>query len=191
MAKELLENKQLVHIASEVVALVGLAFYFSSKNKQLLTHIEELSQRMEDQEDALQRVETTLQKVTQRLDALAQQTGQNLNMLTSGLNQLMETRKKKTNLNSKVEVGTLSLQSISPLAVHVTSPIIESNERSGEKSGERRVSFSNPEATSKTIPSVEEIEEDDEELSDSDLDVEIQAELDELVEDEISLKKQA
>ena len=31
-----MENKQMIHIASEIVALVGLTFYFNQKNKKLL-----------------------------------------------------------------------------------------------------------------------------------------------------------
>ena len=43
----------MVHIVSEVVVLVGLAFYFNQKNKKLLAHIEDLAQRVEEQEDQI------------------------------------------------------------------------------------------------------------------------------------------
>ena len=59
----LLENKQMIHIASEIVALIGITFYFSSKNKRLLKHIEHLSQRLEDQEDMLQKHEQVIQQL--------------------------------------------------------------------------------------------------------------------------------
>lgn len=57
---KLFENKQLIHIVSEVVVLIGLTFYFSSKNKKLLGHIEELAQTVEQQEDRLQKTEQAI-----------------------------------------------------------------------------------------------------------------------------------
>ena len=54
---KILENKQIIHIATEIVALMGIIFYFSSKNKKLLSHIEDLSQRLEEQEDLIQKHE--------------------------------------------------------------------------------------------------------------------------------------
>ena len=47
----LLENKQIIHIATDIVVLIGITFYFSSKNKKLLEHLEDLSQSLKDQED--------------------------------------------------------------------------------------------------------------------------------------------
>ena len=53
----LLNNKQAIHIAAEVVVLTGLTFYFSSKNRRLLEHVEDLAQKLEDQEDKIQKLE--------------------------------------------------------------------------------------------------------------------------------------
>ena len=64
MSKLFTPNKQLmVRIVSEVVVVVGLAFYFNQKNKKLLAHIEDLAQRIEEQEDILQKHEQMLRKV--------------------------------------------------------------------------------------------------------------------------------
>jgi hypothetical protein len=60
MSKKLLDNKQLIHITAEVVVLTGLTFYFSSKNRTLMGHIEELAQRLEEQEDHIQKLEQSL-----------------------------------------------------------------------------------------------------------------------------------
>lgn len=60
---KLLENKQMVHIASEVVVIMGITFYFSRQNKQLREHIEDLAQRLEEQEDHIQKLEQTLTKL--------------------------------------------------------------------------------------------------------------------------------
>lgn len=62
---KLLENKQIVHIATEIVVLIGITFYFSSKNKKLLGHIEDLSQRLEDQEDMIQKHEQIIKQLVQ------------------------------------------------------------------------------------------------------------------------------
>ncbi len=62
---KLFENKQIIHIATEIVALIGIIFYFSSKNKKLLEHIEDLSQRLEDQEDLIQKHEQIIRQLVQ------------------------------------------------------------------------------------------------------------------------------
>jgi hypothetical protein len=54
------DNKQLVHIGCEVVALLGVSYYFSSKNKTLQSHIEELCQKLEEQEDKILKLEETM-----------------------------------------------------------------------------------------------------------------------------------
>jgi hypothetical protein len=65
---KLLENKQIIHIATEIVAMVGIVFYFSSKNKKLLVHIEDLSQRLEDQENLIQRHEQIIKQLVQTIN---------------------------------------------------------------------------------------------------------------------------
>jgi len=65
---KLLENKQIIHIATEIVALIGIIFYFSSKNKKLLEHIEDLSQRLEDQEDLIQKHEQIIRQLVQAVN---------------------------------------------------------------------------------------------------------------------------
>lgn len=57
---KILDNKQLIHIGCEVVVLAGLTFYFSSKNRKLMEHIEDLAQRLEEQEDHIQKLEQTV-----------------------------------------------------------------------------------------------------------------------------------
>jgi hypothetical protein len=62
--KLLIENTQLIHIVSEIVVLFGVTFYFSSKNKKIMSHIEELAQRLEDQEDHIQKLENSIKQMT-------------------------------------------------------------------------------------------------------------------------------
>jgi hypothetical protein len=64
MSKLFTDNKQMmVHIISEVVVLVGITFYFNQKNKKLMAHIEDLAQRVEEQEDLLQKHEQIIKKI--------------------------------------------------------------------------------------------------------------------------------
>lgn len=157
---KLFDNKQLIHIASEVVVLIGLTFYFSSKNKKLLGHVEELAQKLEEQEDRIQKLETNLQQTHQKLDIIVQQ----MNSGFIRLNQEMTTKqtpKKKTN--------------------H-TEPIVKEVKEQPVRTP-TKVQFTQK-------PSEPEEEEEEEEEEDSDLDDEIRAELEELVEDDSSLKKE-
>jgi len=65
---ELFKNKQLIHIASEIVVLLALIFYFNSKNKQLSKQIEELAHRLEEQEDVIQQHDQVLKKIVAHLN---------------------------------------------------------------------------------------------------------------------------
>lgn len=65
-----LENKQLVHIASEVVILLGLTFYFNQQNKKLKGYIEDLVQRVEEQEDLLQKHEQIIRKLVEHINQM-------------------------------------------------------------------------------------------------------------------------
>ena len=67
---QILENKQMVHIASEIIALIGLTFYFNQKNKKLMNHIEDLAQRIEEQEDLLQKHENIIKKLVASVNEL-------------------------------------------------------------------------------------------------------------------------
>lgn len=62
---KLIDNKQIIHIASEIVVIIGITFYFSSKNRKLLEHIEDLSQRLEEQEDLIQKHEQIIKQLVQ------------------------------------------------------------------------------------------------------------------------------
>lgn len=70
---KILENKQLIHIAAEVVILVSLVYYFNQKHKKLLTIVEDLAQRIEDQEDLIQKHEQIIEKLWQTITTLSTQ----------------------------------------------------------------------------------------------------------------------
>lgn len=67
-----LDNGQLIHIITEVVVLLGITMYFSNKNKRLQSLIEELSQRIEEQDDQIQKMQNVLQQVVNQQNMLKQ-----------------------------------------------------------------------------------------------------------------------
>ena len=62
---KLIENKHIIHIASEIIVLLGITFYFNVKNKKIMEHIHDLSQRIEEQEDLLQKHEQVIKKLVE------------------------------------------------------------------------------------------------------------------------------
>ena len=75
---KLFENKQqIIHIATELIALIAITFYFSQKNKKLMNHIEDLAQRIEEQEDIIQKHEKLIQKMLTTIQS-QQQTFENM-----------------------------------------------------------------------------------------------------------------
>ena len=57
----------MIHIVSEVVVVVALTFYFNQKNKKLMAHIEDLAQRVEEQEDLLQKHEQIIKQLVDHI----------------------------------------------------------------------------------------------------------------------------
>ena len=162
---KLVENKQLIHIGTEVVVLVGLTFYFSQKNKKLIGHIEDLAQRVEDQEDMLQKHEQIIRKLVETL---------NNRSPTPTPNPTPTTPHKAYQKPKKV-----------PVPIHHSAPL-QAPQR--PKSPPIKISFNESpsfeQLASSSSSSEEEDEDEDEEEDEDELDSEIQAELEELVESE-------
>jgi hypothetical protein len=72
MMQKILNNKQIIHLVTEVVVLIGIIFYFSSKNRKLLSHIEDLSQRLEEQEDIIQKHDQIIKRLAEGMSQIAQ-----------------------------------------------------------------------------------------------------------------------
>ena len=165
------ENKQLmIHIASEVVVLVGITFYFNQKNKKLTAHLEDLVQRVEEQEDLLQKHEQMIKQLTEYVSQHHLQMQQN-----------------RTNTHR------------APTKIHKSKPMLRSPPIKKKHSNEKprtpvRVSFSDPEVpqTLESVVDESEKSESDEELEeelDEKLDEELEEELNDLNEDSVDLKK--
>ena len=153
-----MENKQMIHIASEIVVVIGLTFYFNQKNKKLMGHIEDLSQRIEEQEDLLQKHEQIIRKL---LDFINQSESKHQHPKSQSEYQpQVQTKQKKIEKEIKPK-------SIVPKSV-LSKP-------------EQKVTFKEEELPRKLNPPPQPIEEEDEDSDeDSDLDAELSEELKEL-----------
>ena len=151
-----MENKQMIHIASEIVVLVGLTFYFNQKNRKLMSHIEDLAQKIEEQEDLLQKHEQIIKKMVEFIN----QQNQNSTPPVFVQKQPIKTKSKKDSVKE--------VHSSPPLTVR----------KSPTKDIKPKVSFKSD------IQPVKEDQDEDEE-EESDLDAELEEELKELEDEEV------
>ena len=169
---KLLEKKDIIHITTEIVVLIGITFYFSSKNKKLLDHIEDLSKRIEEQEDIVQKHEKIIMQLVQNIN---NQNNQNIN------------NQNNQNINN---------QNIKPTTRNQTQPVKKQlvvKEQNSKKINQSpiKVVFKDDEIQQQKRSNILIEEENDDESDESDLDEEIAEELQELYNDDIDdgLKK--
>ena len=161
-----MENKQIIHIASEIVAFAGVIYYFNQKNKKLLSHIQDLSQKIEEQTELLQKHEEVIKKMTVFI---------NQQKLNSSINLSSETdlfNKKEQSKNRKKEA--IKVVKSEPIKVSFKEDIPKQNKIV------QRI---------EEISSESESESESESQSESDLDLELAEELEELEIEKPSLKK--
>jgi hypothetical protein len=181
MAK-LMENKQMIHIASEIVVVIGLTFYFNQKNKKLMSHIEDLSQRIEEQEDLLQKHEQIIKKLAESIKQYQsefnhKQRHSDYYEQPPPPQQIQMKQKKEIKPKSIVTKPVLSKTEPEPKLI-VTNPVVSKPDT--------KVTFKEEEQPRKlrSPPKYEEEheeEDEEEEEEDSDLDAELEEELKELV----------
>jgi hypothetical protein len=127
---KLLDNKQIIHIVSEIIIIVGIVFYFTQKNKKLMNHINDLTQRIEEQEDILQKHEQMITKLSSMVEEL--------NNRNSGFFQMDNFPKEMKVPNSKNSIpipspqnpfshSTIILESVGHLRNNNKSPISQSS----------------------------------------------------------------
>ena len=163
MSQLITDNKQLmVHIASEVVVLVAITFYFNQKNKKLTSHIENLAQRVEEQEDLLQKhgqmIKRLINYVTQQQN-LSRQRQQIVQEPVK--KQVRRTRVKKHNAKKSLSPSKVRVHfetDINEVKPSVENSLDEDKDKDKDKD-----------------------KDENENESDSDLDAEIAAELKDLV----------
>lgn len=165
MINTLLEKKEIIHIASEIVVIVGIVYYFNQKNKKLMNHIEDLVQRIEDQEDMLQKHEQIIKSLADNLNRISN--SQHTNDQQSVAYQRPPAPKNKIKQSPKNQPKT-----------HTKPPLSAPPKQEKSKV---HVTFQKPAPQ----PVIEEEYSDGEEIeSNSDLDMELAEELGELVSDD-------
>jgi len=156
---KILENKQIIHIVCEAVVIFGLVIHFSKKNKKLTSYIEDVEQRLQEQEELIQKHEQIIGKLIETIN----------NMTLS-----KQHSSKKLNKPSQKKVHTQP-----PLKTPV--PVLQ------QRSSRPKIDFYISEEDEEDEEEDEEEDDQEEEYSsDEDLDAEIAEELQEL---EIDLKK--
>ena len=124
---KLLDNKQIIHIVSEIVIILGITFYFSQKNKKMMNHINDLTQRIEEQEDILQKHEQMIAKLSSIIDEL--------NSRQRGFYPMDNFKKETKEQNNPLQMpipnafshSTIILESIAPLKNNNKSPVPRSS----------------------------------------------------------------
>jgi hypothetical protein len=66
---KLLENKQLLHVAGEVVILLGVTYFITQKHKKIMAHVEDLAQRLEEQDEMIQKHEQVIRKLVETINS--------------------------------------------------------------------------------------------------------------------------
>jgi len=102
---KILENKQIIHIAAELVVLLGITFFFSQKNKKIMNHINDLSQRIEEQEDIIQKYEQLIKNLTKKVEEHDQKLLfiQNMNSKMSNINTHLQTQESYVQQKPQVQ----------------------------------------------------------------------------------------
>ena len=209
---KLMENKHMIHVLSEIAAMLGITFYFSKQNKKLKGYIEDVAQRMEEQEDLIQRHEEMLKVLAARVGGMPpQQPMRNSDpsadqQMQMQMQMQQQMRQMQQQQEPRVDVPRLSKPKRSlvknrtrPSATDAVMVITDGKpDNPTRSSGRQKVSFNPapPEPVQLRQPVYEEYEEDSPD-SESDMDAELEEELGELTEtddddsdDETDLKKQ-
>jgi len=160
MINTCLEKKEIIHIASEIIVIVGIVYYFNQKNKKLLAHIEDLVQRIEDQEDLLQKHEQIIKNLVENLNRVANSQHERV--------QQSAPHQRHTPSKNKIK---------QPQKTHTKPPLSIPPKQEKSKT---HVSFQKP----TPMLSEEEYSDGEEIESNSDLDMELAEELQELVSDD-------
>ena len=72
MFENIVNKQQMIHMAAEVVILISVIFYFSQKNRKLSNQIEDLIQRVEEQENMIVKHEEIINKMAAYINATQQ-----------------------------------------------------------------------------------------------------------------------
>jgi hypothetical protein len=137
---KILENKQMVHIVSEIIILFGVIFYFSNKNKAMMNHIEELNQRLEEQEQKMDKQEQVLRNLVLQVKSLSSSQAQfnqrsvdnktdgRVEGKVDGRVEAKVERKQPAKTEDRVERKQSGAKAKSIIIVQKQAPIVECND---------------------------------------------------------------
>ena len=117
---KLLENKQIIHIISEIVVITGITIYFSQQTKKLKSHINDLTQRIDDQDEIIQ----THEKKIAQLISTVEQLANNFSNLAPSKNQTQQISHttETIKLKDSKQLNVLNQKKPSPIAMKNDSP---------------------------------------------------------------------
>jgi hypothetical protein len=185
---KLIENKHLIHIASEIIVLLGITFYFNQKNKKMMSHIHDLSQKIEEQEDILQKHEQVIKKLVEFIRKL-EESSNTLPSYSLPNIQGKKSSTKPTPTPTPTPTPKITAKPTPTKEIHINPPLVAP--ASQKIQPPVKVNFAP--LVQKTPPMrIEEVESDESE-EESDLDTELAEELRELEdsdnEEVVDLKK--
>lgn len=73
MSKSAIPNFQMIHIASELVALVGITFYFTSKHNSVMSEIKKLQNIVQKQQSSIAQYDKKIEDLTKLVTKLQSQ----------------------------------------------------------------------------------------------------------------------
>jgi uncharacterized coiled-coil protein SlyX len=179
-----MDKKQIIHIASEVVVISGLAVYFKLKNNSLMKMIEELENKLETQQESINEFQTRFSTQEYELHRheliLSSLVAKARNMKEDNIEEYhyepIQTKRTKPQVGSRIQPQVV--QRVQPQPQGERKKTEKRIETQGErKKTEKRIE---PQAERKIThaPIVETVDEESEEEN---LDEEILNELNELV----------
>ena len=190
-------NKQLmIHVVSEIAVLAGITFYFTKKNNTMSTRIDDLVQRVEEQEDLIQKHDAIIQKLVGYINR------QNAHQKQSSVEKStpVQSQERSVEKSTPVQSQERSVEKSTPVqsqersveqSTPVQSPEISTPVQSPE-SPKVKVTFSGISSEDDIDADISSEEDLDADISedDDDLDADIIIELADLIDDEINLKKE-
>jgi hypothetical protein len=174
---KIFENKSmLIHLAVESVIILAITFYFSQKNKKLMGHINDLIERIEEQEDIIQKHEQLINNLSNAIN--------DINYKISGeTKNVKKNNKQSENIGSTLEETLLKhiinpeLNNTNNIKMHFIPPPLR---RSTSQQPYTTTSKIEEIDGSEDMDVVETILENDDEDKDENLDAELEEELSEL-----------
>jgi FtsZ-interacting cell division protein ZipA len=66
-------NKESIRTIIEIILLIAVCYYFNKKHSKTFKHLEEMSQRLEDQEDMIEKQNNLIKDLTEKVEMLMTQ----------------------------------------------------------------------------------------------------------------------